>query len=171
MTVNNVKDIITHEKYNDKTLLNDIALIKLPNKVETNSYIKTIGLPKRASTYPTYAGDSVVASGWGRTSDAAAGITNTLQFVDLTVVDQATCSKSYKKGLVQPSNVCVRTQGGQSTCQGDSGGPLVTMKAPKVLIGVTSFGSASGCEKGIPAAFTRTTSYLDWIKQNTGLNV
>ncbi|KAL5291023.1 hypothetical protein ACFFRR_010436 [Megaselia abdita] len=171
MTVTNTNDIITHADYNDKTLLNDIALIKLPSKVALSNYIQTIALPARATTYSSYAGDAVVASGWGRTSDAAAGITNTLQFVDLKVLDQTACAKPYKKGLVQPSNICVVTQGGHSTCQGDSGGPIVTRQGAKVLVGVTSFGSASGCEKNIPAVFTRTTSYLPWIKQITGLNV
>lgn len=171
VTVTNTNDIITHKNYNARTLINDIALIRLPSEVTLSKYIQTIPLPARAKVYPLYTGDEVVASGWGRISDEASSITNTLQFVDLKVLDQTTCAKPYRKGLVQPSNICVLTQGGQSTCQGDSGGPLVTLTGRKNLVGVTSFGSASGCEQGIPSVFTRVTSYLDWIKEQTGLNV
>jgi phage baseplate assembly protein gpV len=36
-------------------------------------------------------------------------------------------------------------------------------------IGIVSFGHVSGCELGFPAVFTRVTSYLDWIEQNTDI--
>lgn len=39
-----------------------------------------------------------------------------------------------------------------------------------ILIGVTSFGSASGCEKGYPNGFTRVRSYLDWIEGTVKYN-
>merc|ERR1712037_943537 len=36
-------------------------------------------------------------------------------------------------------------------------------------VGIVSFGSSSGCETGLPAGFTRTEYYLDWIKSETGM--
>lgn len=54
---------------------------------------------------------------------------------------------------------------------GDSGGPLVLKSDNRTLIGVTSFGHASGCDSGIPQAFTRVTSFLQWIGDNTGIAV
>lgn len=36
-------------------------------------------------------------------------------------------------------------------------------------VGIVSFGHIAGCEKGHPVAFTRITSYLDWIEENTGI--
>ena len=36
--------------------------------------------------------------------------------------------------------------------------------------GIVSFGSSAGCEVGYPAGFTRTEYYLDWIKQQAGIN-
>jgi secreted trypsin-like serine protease len=51
-----------------------------------------------------------------------------------------------------------------SCLQGDSGGPLVIeIDGAYNLVGIASFGAASGCELGLPAAFTRVTSYLSWI--------
>jgi Secreted trypsin-like serine protease len=37
------------------------------------------------------------------------------------------------------------------------------------LVGIVSFGSSEGCQRGYPAVFTRVTSYLNWIQYNTGL--
>lgn len=170
LTVSNKNDIITHEKFSSSTLANDIAVIKLPSAVTFNQYIQAVKLPARSSQYPTYVGNQVIASGWGKTSDNANGITNTLQYADLVVMDQSTCSRAYMTGLVKSSNICVGTTTGKSTCNGDSGGPLVT-SSNKVQVGLTSYGSANGCQKGHPAVFTRVTSYLDWINQKTGLNV
>jgi len=38
------------------------------------------------------------------------------------------------------------------------------------MITDTSFGSPDGCQVDEPAAFTRVTSYLDWIKANSGIS-
>jgi Trypsin len=53
--------------------------------------------------------------------------------------------------------------------QGDSGGPLVYLDSANatVLIGIVSFGSASGCATA-PSVFVRTTAYLDWISEKIG---
>lgn len=38
-------------------------------------------------------------------------------------------------------------------------------------IGIVSFGSSAGCESGAPAAFTRITSYLNWLEANAGIEI
>jgi secreted trypsin-like serine protease len=38
-------------------------------------------------------------------------------------------------------------------------------------IGVTSFGISFGCEIGWPAVFTRVTEYLDWIAENSDVEI
>lgn len=57
--------------------------------------------------------------------------------------------------------------------QGDSGGPLVFQEADGryTEVGIVSFGHVAGCEKGYPVAFTRITSYLDWITTKTGIQI
>lgn len=72
---------------------------------------------------------------------------------------------------VRSSNICIDTTGGKSTCSGDSGGPLVIHDDSEGLIqiGLTSFGKSSGCTNGIPAVFTRLTSYLEWIYGISGV--
>ena len=55
--------------------------------------------------------------------------------------------------------------------QGDSGGPLVYLESDGIYteVGIVSFGSSAGCTRGYPGAFTRVTSYLDWISSTTGV--
>ncbi|XP_065356597.1 serine protease 1-like [Calliphora vicina] len=158
-------DFIIHSGWNSITLKNDISLIKIPSTAYT-AKIKAVKLPAIASSYSTYAGDKVVASGWGRTSDTS-GVASNLQWAVMQVISNTACAKTYGT-IITSSNICVSTPSGVSTCQGDSGGPLV-LESSKVQVGLTSFGSAAGCAKGYPAAFTRVTSYVDWIKTHTGI--
>ncbi|ALC43204.1 Jon25Bii [Drosophila busckii] len=158
---------IQHTSYNPSTLNNDISLIKIP-ALSFTSYVNKVVLPAIASSYSTYDNQQVVASGWGKISDNAAGVTNNLMYQYFNVVSVATCQSVYGSKTATPNVICIATPNKQSTCQGDSGGPLVLTSNTR-LVGVTSFVAGTGCESGKPAGFTRVTSYLDWIKTNCGV--
>ncbi|XP_017017854.1 serine protease 1 [Drosophila kikkawai] len=159
---------IQHASYNSVVLRNDISLIKT-DAVSFTTYINKVELPAIASSYSTYAGQKATASGWGKTSDSASGVASTLQYYQFEVVSVATCQNTYGTLVASNSVICIATPNKISTCNGDSGGPLV-LDSNKKLIGVTSFVSSAGCESGAPAGFTRVTSYLDWIKTNSGVS-
>ncbi|XP_018802344.1 PREDICTED: serine proteases 1/2-like [Bactrocera latifrons] len=166
-------NIIIHSGWNRNTLKNDISLIKIP-AVSYSSRIQPVRLPAISSSYSNYVGATAVASGWGKISDSSSGATTNLQYAYVPVAFSYTHLDVYKRqvygsSIVTPSNICISTPGGVSTCNGDSGGPLVDTSSG-VQIGLTSFGAKAGCAKGYPAAFTRVTSYLDWIKSNTGIS-
>lgn len=161
-------EIIIHDGWNNNNLRNDISLLRIPAVSYTNN-IKPVVLPAISQSYSTYVGSSVIASGWGRTSDSSSSVASNLMWAQMTVVANSVCTSTYGSSVVTDSIVCISTTGGVSTCNGDSGGPLV-LAANSVQIGLTSFGAAAGCEKGYPAAFTRLTSYLDWIKTKTGIS-
>jgi secreted trypsin-like serine protease len=56
--------------------------------------------------------------------------------------------------------------------QGDSGGALVIRRNNAwTQIGVVSFGSPAGCASGSPAAYTRVTAFLTWIRDHTGIGI
>ncbi|PSN39432.1 hypothetical protein C0J52_12351 [Blattella germanica] len=99
-------------------------------------------------------------------------ISSTLQYVDLSVITNNECANTYGN-IITSTKLCVRTSGGQSTCNGDSGGPLVIQQSDGqyTLVGIVSFGSIYGCQQGYPAAFTRVSSYLDWISSNSRISV
>ncbi|XP_023293212.2 serine protease 1-like [Lucilia cuprina] len=163
----NPNDIIVHSGYNGKTLKNDISLIRIPQTTYT-ALIQPVQLPALASSYSTYTGEKVIASGWGRMGDSATGVANHLQWARMEVISNAVCAKTYGR-TVTSSNICISTLDYVSTCKGDSGGPLV-LESSNIQVGLTSFGAMDGCEKGFPAAFTRVTSYLEWIRVNTGIS-
>lgn len=156
---------IHHERYNDDSLQNDIALIKLPEPIKFTRFIKAIRLPKKNSG--TFEGRWVNASGWGKTSDSIwAGPAQLLQHAKLQVISNYECSKTFDN--IYSTTLCAQGANYQSTCRGDSGGPLVLNR--NILVGLSSFGWKS-CTAGKPNGFTRVTSYLDWISKNTGILV
>ncbi|KAH8342311.1 hypothetical protein KR059_001218 [Drosophila kikkawai] len=157
---------IQHANYISLTVRNDISLIKTP-AVTFSAAVNKIALPAIASSYSTFVGQTAVASGWGMTSDQETSVTKHLQYADLTVIPNSDCQKTFGSLVVTSKVICVDTTNAISTCQGDSGGPLAL---DGILIGITSFGAEDGCEIGAPAAFTRVTSYLDWIQSNSGIS-
>ncbi|KAL5277010.1 hypothetical protein ACFFRR_002303 [Megaselia abdita] len=169
--VKDKQNMIIHEKYNRNNLNNDLALVKLPSTIQFNSKVKKISLPKRSSNPPSYENVIATASGWGKTKDSDPSVTNELRFVSLKVIRNQECNRSYAPGFVVSSTLCVSTRGKKSICSGDSGGPLVVGGVQGTLVGVSSFVSNSGCGSEVPAGFSRVTSYLQWIKDNTGLDV
>ncbi|XP_073836506.1 serine protease 1-like [Musca autumnalis] len=156
-----------HASYNSLILRNDISLIKIPS-VTFTTYIKKINLPAIASSYSTYAGKKAIASGWGLVSDSATAVSSKLQYAEMEVIENSVCANTYGSLTITSKNICTATPKGTSTCSGDSGGPLALYDS-NTLIGVTSFVSSAGCQSGAPAGFVRVTSYLDWIKDNTGI--
>lgn len=113
-----------------------------------------------------------IASGWGRYATGVHAISNILRYVQLRIVNGQHCKNSFPLSY-RNTNICTSGRYQKSTCNGDSGGPLVLQRRTskrRVLIGVTSFGSIFGCDRGYPAAFTKVASYLDWIWDETGIN-
>ncbi|KAK5640981.1 hypothetical protein RI129_009528 [Pyrocoelia pectoralis] len=112
----------------------------------------------------------LTVSGWGKTSDESNTVSPILNFVELTTISNAACRDIYSSAVTD-SVVCCTGEDTKSTCNGDSGGPLIQIQenGTPVHVGVVSFGHVAGCAKGYPAGFSRTSSYGEWIKVNTGI--
>jgi len=139
MTMSNgltMRQYWTHESYNNRSLTNDIAVIRL--QVPLNVDNIKVGLVCLAgpSTPACQVGDPVVASGWGSTSGSpnrtSASRPAFLQQVALQIVDatNADCKQlSYTTIFNIPisadkSKMCAYAEN-KGVCFGDSGGPLV----------------------------------------------
>ncbi|XP_069688741.1 brachyurin-like isoform X2 [Periplaneta americana] len=158
---------IQHEDFSIDTLADDVGLVRIPS-VTYSTYISPLSLPSRSDQGNSFVGESVRVSGWGKDSDSGTEITENLQYVDLTVITNQECNSVY--GFITSGMICVSTPDSKSTCDGDSGGPLIhSQNGGYIQVGIVSFVSSSGCEAGLPAGFTRVTSYLDWIQTNTGI--
>ncbi|XP_067635818.1 collagenase-like [Eurosta solidaginis] len=156
-------DIKVHPEFDRETLINDIALIKIP-KVKYSAAIQPVSLPKCASSYSTYVDETVVASGWGETSDTSTSFSPVLQFANLKVISNEVCAEEYPNVVTRM--LCTSSVNRIGICVGDSGGPLM-LASSKLQIGIVSFYSPKGCGSDSPAGHTRVTSYLDWILENT----
>lgn len=161
--------IFVHPEYNPLNFNNDIALLQLllPFRLNTK-YIWPIPLVSRSEGKLDWEGETAVATGWGKTEQAAAA--GELRFVNLKIEDQNACRNLYPQGYVNEGVICANTDHGtKAACQGDFGGPLATRNGH--LLGVSSFMSACGCEDGIPIGFARVSHYLDWIHEVSGISI
>lgn len=166
---------IIHESYSFLFYRNDIALITFPKEpIELNECVQLVRLPSISDINESFSGKLVTVSGWGKDSDKADSISPALRFVELNVVSNFVCWRYYLQFL-RTSDICASGMKSlmKSTCNGDSGGPLVFTEADgeKTLVGIVSFGSILGCEKGYPSVYTRVTSYLDWISTKTEIPI
>ena len=62
-----------------------------------------------------------IKTGWGLENDNALFISRNLRFVDLPIVNNTDCAKTYGQNVISESHLCVSGRGGKSTCSGDSG--------------------------------------------------
>ncbi|XP_060525228.1 venom protease isoform X1 [Cylas formicarius] len=147
---------------------NDIALLRLNDKVPITQHIKPICLPKGTSN--TYVGQRATAAGWGTLKEDGKP-SCILQEVDVPVISNEECrNTNYSAKMISDNMLCAGypAVGQKDSCQGDSGGPLIVEKPDQryELIGVVSWGN--GCARpGYPGVYTRVTRYLDWILENS----
>nr|ANS56509.1 chymotrypsin-like serine protease 4 [Antheraea yamamai] len=161
-------NVVVHPQWLPSMLLNDVAVIYLPTNVFFSSSIQAIALPNPSELSETFVGQWGVAAGYGRTSDQQVGVTvNTVvSQVNLQVISVAQCQAVFGV-FAQPSNICTSGSGGVGICSGDSGGPLVVNRSGQnILVGISSFVAANGCQLGFPSAFARVTSFYNFIHQN-----
>ncbi|CAH2092607.1 unnamed protein product [Euphydryas editha] len=154
------RNVQVHASYNTQNFNNDVAVISISHVSFTNA-IQRVAL---ATGNNNYAGAWATAAGFGKTSDSA-GISNSQsqKHVSMQVITNAACTGTFGASVIVASTLCTATNAG-STCNGDSGGPLVIGSGTsRQLIGITSFGSSSGCSRGLPAGFARITSFASWI--------
>ncbi|XP_045127267.1 transmembrane protease serine 11D-like isoform X2 [Portunus trituberculatus] len=163
-----IKEVIIHDGYNDQTMNNDIALLKLETPIvfPTNNKVAPICLPSAGNLFESV---SAIVSGWG-TLTSGGSQPDILNHVTVQTMTNEECkNKNYSSDDITDNMICAGvSQGGKDSCQGDSGGPLVTDNATNSeLIGIVSWGSGCAAE-GYPGVYTRVTNYLPWIQEKTG---
>ena len=157
--------IIMHPNYNDNTIVNDIALIKLNKPTQAQSV--AFATDANATLYET--GQAVSVAGWGNQSTNAEKYPNQLHAVDLQIADFKQCSTTYN-GL-ESSMICATSpKGDKDSCQGDSGGPLVARtEKGSTVVGIVSFGDKCA-SKTHPGVYTKVSAFNKFIENNTGIS-
>jgi len=166
-----VKSYTIHESYSNTQYTNDIAVLELYEDIDFDD-AETIELISSDEVTDGYADPGVMSTvtGWGltRASDesTSADYPNTLQMVQLPIVSNETAAKVWGS---RPSSMLMAgyEAGNKDACSGDSGGPLVvSVDGTYKIAGIVSWGSE---ECNTYGAFTRVSSFLDWIEENTGV--
>lgn len=181
--------IVIHPNWQSSGIVNDIAVFQLPSPVVFSAAVRPIRLPNRRQSQLTFVGQQVTISGWGHFSDSVDGKeliykcyfnifkalksssfsvnAQFLRFARAQVITNLACRTRFPLQIAD-SMVCSDTTTG-GTCIGDNGGPMTVQEADglSTQIGVTMARLTNSCENGAPNVFTRITTFLDWIEQNT----
>uniref|UniRef100_A0A3P9C7G6 Transmembrane serine protease 3 n=1 Tax=Maylandia zebra TaxID=106582 RepID=A0A3P9C7G6_9CICH len=159
-----VEKIVYHNRYRQKGLDYDIALMKLAKQLEP------ICLPSHGEEFKE--GTLCWISGWGATEED--GDTSVvLRSAVVPLISNQNCNKpEVYKGLISSWMICAGyLEGGIDSCQGDSGGPLACEDSSVwKLVGATSWGI--GCAHiNKPGVYTRITLALSWIHKQMEVSV
>jgi len=159
-----VEKIIIHPLYNDSTLDNDLALIKLTSPSQYPPI-------KLLEPYSFQDDDekSALALGWGNVSATEDIFPDELQQVELSIIGNISCS-TVMDGITDDVLCAGDKNYEKDTCQGDSGGPLIIFDTESNSwrqAGITSWGVGS-FEKNCAApdrygVYTRIENYAQFI--------
>ena len=146
--IHEVAQVIVHPQYEGGGY--DVALLRLATPA-TQTPTRIADLGEQSLWEP---GDVATAIGWGTSFYLVGPAPDMLQEVELPVVSDADCARSYDNLFdFDPSTeVCAgEITGGKDTCQGDSGGPLMVPDATGsfIVFGTVSWGL--GC--ALPAFY------------------
>ncbi|XP_012551219.2 melanization protease 1 isoform X3 [Bombyx mori] len=157
------EDVIRHPLYDDNSLSNDIALIRLRGNVPYTDYIRPICLPPINIDDPEFSNLRLAVAGWGSNGRF---ISDIKQSTVVNLVPQARCKFFYP--ALSDTQLCAAGYSGEDTCKGDSGGPLMTVYGGKYfVVGVVSGKRAdSPCGTSMPSLYSNVYRYIDWIRSN-----
>lgn len=162
-----VKNVIVHQNYNINDIEYDIAILELEEAIdfENAEPIKLIS-EEEVLDGATAPGVMATVTGWGLTRVNPDLFATILQEVQLPIVSNEAAAVVW--GRIDPTILMAGyLDGGKDACSGDSGGPLIVdVDGEPKLAGVVSWGSENCDTYG---GFTRVSSYVDWIYDNTGI--
>ena len=156
---------IVHPEYNMSTSANDLALLRLLEKVPVTVVNQ---FPKLATTEDFNSkakpGSLLTAIGWGLI-DNNGNQADDLQQVKLPVYSAEECGSIYQELEGDTLRFCAGfVEGGKDTCLGDSGGPLFYEENDiPVIAGVVSIGPEQCASPNLPGVYMKVDQYLAWI--------
>lgn len=168
-----IKNTIVHDKFDRKTISNDIALLQLSDPVSFTEFIKPICLPEDIKfIQQDFVGNNPFIAGWG-TTQFQGDASNVLRDAQVPILDTKACmanySTVYRPVEVTDTLICAGSYI-TDACQGDSGGPLMMPQMEDrsfryYIIGLVSYGYECA-RAGFPGVYTRVAVYMQWIKNN-----
>ncbi|XP_037947122.1 serine protease grass-like [Teleopsis dalmanni] len=165
-----VEKIISHPDYKRRTLVNDVAIIKLNRDVEFNKHIKPICLPITKRSIELQSEQLYLVAGWGTTENSTSS--SVLMKGLVKHQELGVCQNVFRRMRLTNEHLCAGGEGRIDACKGDSGGPLFFMAPYKtsnryVQFGIVSFGvAACGLEEALPGVYANIIPLMPWITSN-----
>ncbi|XP_063368860.1 serine proteinase stubble-like isoform X1 [Cydia amplana] len=180
-----VSEIRVHPQYNASSYSRDVGVLKLRERVTYSDFVRPACLwPDNEVDLTNVIGKKGSVVGWGFDDKGVA--TEELTLVEMPVVDQETCIRSYSEFFARFTSdytYCAGYKDGavdkrtgtrksSSVCNGDSGGGMVfLMRNSWYLRGLVSLSVARHneyrCDPTHYVVFTDLAKFLPWIQQNT----
>ncbi|CAL8100213.1 unnamed protein product [Orchesella dallaii] len=161
--------ITIHPNFDNATLFNDIAVVKLSTPLNFTSNIRPVCLPRsRNPLDQNRSRRQCVVTGWGRVSETSP-FSIILKEIVVPIWGFSECESQLRKNFgtsykLSETAVCAG-ETGHDACDGDGGGGLVCFDGQRKqweLMGVVSFGI--GCGKGsTPGVYSSVGVYHNWI--------
>lgn len=163
-----VQEVVTHERFERKRLLNDIGLLLLTKEVTLNDQVNIVCLPPANIALNL---SDCIATGWGKqVYGEAVTYPSVLKKINLPVIPKDQCETSLRSHLTEyfklhSSFICAGGGTGMHTCTGDGGSPLVCPVVENAdqfyQVGITSWGIK--CESGYPGVYAHVAKFRSWI--------
>ncbi|XP_017012971.2 serine protease easter [Drosophila takahashii] len=172
--------VLSHERYSNRTYVNDIALLRLSrpvNWLQVKNLEPVCLPPARGRNANQLAGSAADVSGWGKTESSASS--RVKRKAMLTIQAQEQCQEAFAQDssiVLTEGQMCAGGEIGVDSCAGDSGGPLtVEANTPEgsrhvYLAGIVSIGREHCGQKQISGIYTRVSGYMDWIESTIRAN-
>ena len=155
----NVAQIIRHPNYNNTTLDNDVALIRLTAPLNYNNNVQPIQLTNDASDASPSRTARVTGWGWTTNNGAPA---NNLQALDMPIIGNNLANNLNTGNGIVNNNMFAMRLANSGVAPGDSGGPSTILDSgQRYLIGCSSWGEFPKDQK--PTIYTRLFNYSGWI--------
>ncbi|KAG7167171.1 Cationic trypsin-like 2 [Homarus americanus] len=154
---------VTHPQYDSTTVDNDVALLQLPEAVESGPRVAPACLPQQGASLPV--GDTCTIIGWGKEKNTHIFGTDVLHEAEVPIIASKVCESVYQDYYITSNMFCAGYRKGRvDSCAGDSGGPLLCHRYGRWYIhGITSFGEGCG-KRGKFGIYARVSNYRNWIQ-------
>lgn len=156
-----VSKLCIHQKYNERTMDFDIALLHLSKPVNYSDAVSPICMP--SSSWNSSNTSQCYVTGWGQIREAGP-TSDKLRVAQVPIIEHNECKKMYQgKSLTRRMLCAGYKQGRIDSCQGDSGGPLACWEnGAFVLAGAVSWGF--GCaQRNQPGVYANIPYFQSWI--------
>lgn len=155
----NSDQVFIHPEFDEKKLINDMALIKLKEPVSFSDVIQPVSFPKECTMQDDI---EFTAIGNGLTPKEFYERPDVLQYTKANLSSHEICTLVFDR-IDEENQFC------KTICAGDLGGPLIH-DTEHTLYGVATHFYQFACGMA-PGLFTSVFNYYPWISHVTGIQL